>query len=50
MQKGFGLNEFAKILDISPSYLSQLETRKTENITLHCFNACKKNLPYYRSA
>lgn len=33
-QKGFGLNEFAKELGVSPAYLSNLETGKTQTIQL----------------
>lgn len=33
-QKGFGLNEFAKELGVSPAYLSNLETGKTDTIQL----------------
>ncbi|WML45410.1 helix-turn-helix transcriptional regulator [Neobacillus sp. PS3-40] len=34
IEQGFGLNEFAKILDVSPGYLSNLETGKTNTIQL----------------
>jgi transcriptional regulator with XRE-family HTH domain len=44
IQKGFGLNEFAKILDISPSYLSQLETGKTENINFTLLQRLQEEL------
>lgn len=44
VQKGFGLNEFAKILDISPSYLSQLETGKTENINFTLLQRLQEEL------
>lgn len=43
-QKGFGLNEFAKILDISASYLSQLETGKTENINFTLLQRLQEEL------
>lgn len=33
-QKGIGLNEFAKELGVSPGYLSNLETGKTQTIQL----------------
>ncbi|WP_040204052.1 helix-turn-helix domain-containing protein [Neobacillus jeddahensis] len=44
IQKGFGLNEFAKILDISPGYLSQLETGKTENINFTLLQRLQEEL------
>ncbi|HFK1496566.1 TPA: helix-turn-helix transcriptional regulator [Bacillus paranthracis] len=44
IQKGFGLNEFAKVLDISPSYLSQLETGKTENINFTLLQRLQEEL------
>ncbi|MCO0597272.1 helix-turn-helix domain-containing protein [Peribacillus butanolivorans] len=44
IQKGFGLNEFAKILDISPSYLSQLETGKTENVNFTLLQRLQEEL------
>lgn len=33
-QKGIGLNTYAKMLGVSPGYLSNLETGKTESINL----------------
>lgn len=33
-QKGYGLNEFAKEIGVSPAYLSNLETGKTQTIQL----------------
>lgn len=33
-QKGVGLNEFAKELGVSPAYLSNLETGKTQTVQL----------------
>ncbi|PGM54186.1 helix-turn-helix transcriptional regulator [Bacillus sp. AFS053548] len=44
LQKGYGLNEFAKILNISPSYLSQLETGKTENISFSLLQRLQEEL------
>ncbi|MEE6452653.1 helix-turn-helix domain-containing protein [Gottfriedia acidiceleris] len=44
LQKGYGLNEFAKILSISPSYLSQLETGKTENISFSLLQRLQEEL------
>jgi len=44
LQKGYGLNEFAKILNISPSYLSQLETGKTENISFSLLQRFQEEL------
>lgn len=44
IQKGFGLNEFAKIIDISPGYLSQLETGKTENINFTLLQRLQEEL------
>jgi transcriptional regulator with XRE-family HTH domain len=34
IRKGIGLNEFAKELCVSPGYLSNLETGKSDNIKL----------------
>ncbi|MCM3768385.1 helix-turn-helix domain-containing protein [Neobacillus niacini] len=44
IQKGIGLNEFAKILEISPGYLSQLETGKTENINFTLLQRLQEEL------
>lgn len=44
IQKGFGLNEFAKILGISSSYLSQLETGKTENVNFTLLQRLQEEL------
>ncbi|MBP0723937.1 helix-turn-helix transcriptional regulator [Bacillus sp. RG28] len=44
LKKGYGLNEFAKILNISPSYLSQLETKKTENISFPLLQRLQEEL------
>ena len=44
IEKGYGLNEFAKIIDISSGYLSQLETGKTENINLTLLQRLQEEL------
>lgn len=43
-QKGFGLNEFAKEIGVSPAYLSNLETGKTQTIQLEVLNRLQQEL------
>lgn len=43
-QKEIGLNDFAKNLKVSPGYLSQLETGKTENISLTLLKRLQEEL------
>lgn len=43
-QKGIGLNEFAKEIGVSPSYLSNLETGKTQTIQLEVLNKLQQEL------
>ncbi|MCJ8013382.1 helix-turn-helix domain-containing protein [Paenibacillus sp. KQZ6P-2] len=43
-QKGFGLNEFAKELGVSPAYLSNLETGKTQTIQLEVLSKLQYEL------
>ncbi|NHN33759.1 helix-turn-helix domain-containing protein [Paenibacillus agricola] len=43
-QKGFGLNEFAKDLGVSPAYLSNLETGKTQTIQLEILSRLQNEL------
>lgn len=43
-QKGFGLNEFAKELGVSPAYLSNLETGKTQTIQLEVLSKLQQGL------
>ena len=43
-QKGFGLNEFAKELGVSPAYLSNLETGKTQTIQLEVLSKLQEEL------
>ncbi|WHY93086.1 helix-turn-helix transcriptional regulator [Neobacillus cucumis] len=44
MQKGISLNEFAKRLNVSSGYLSNLETGKTETIPLSLLETLQKEL------
>ncbi|GIP43205.1 hypothetical protein J45TS6_16640 [Paenibacillus sp. J45TS6] len=43
-QKGIGLNEFAKEIGVSPAYLSNLETGKTQTIQLEVLNKLQQEL------
>ncbi|MFD0620360.1 helix-turn-helix domain-containing protein [Paenibacillus sp. GCM10027629] len=43
-QKGFGLNEFAKEIGVSPAYLSNLETGKTQTIQLEILSKLQQEL------
>lgn len=43
-QKGFGLNEFAKEIGVSPAYLSNLETGKTQTIQLEILSKLQQDL------
>ncbi|WP_256760897.1 helix-turn-helix domain-containing protein [Cohnella sp. WQ 127256] len=43
-QKRFGLNEFAKELGVSPAYLSNLETGKTQTIQLGVLSKLQQQL------
>jgi transcriptional regulator with XRE-family HTH domain len=43
-QKGYGLNEFAKELGVSPAYLSNLETGKTKTIQLDVLSKLQQEL------
>lgn len=43
-QKGFELNEFAKELGVSPVYLSNLETGKTQTIQLEVLSRLQNEL------
>ncbi|ACT03366.1 helix-turn-helix domain-containing protein [Paenibacillus sp. JDR-2] len=43
-QKGYGLNEFAKELGVSPAYLSNLETGKTQTIQLDILSKLQEQL------
>ncbi|MDF9841767.1 MULTISPECIES: helix-turn-helix transcriptional regulator [unclassified Paenibacillus] len=43
-QKGFGLNEFAKEIGVSPAYLSNLETGKTQTIQLEVLSKLNQEL------
>lgn len=43
-QKGYGLNEFAKELGVSPAYLSNLETGKTQTIQLDVLSKLQHEL------
>lgn len=45
-QKGVGLNELAKRLEVSPAYLSNLETGKTETIHLAFVDRLKHELNF----
>lgn len=52
VQKNIGLNEFAKELGVSPGYLSNLETGKTQTIqfdVLDAINEKLKLLPEFES-
>lgn len=43
-QKGFGLNDFAKEIGVSPAYLSNLETGKTQTIQLEILSKLQHEL------
>lgn len=43
-QKGFGLNELAKEIGVSPAYLSNLETGKTQTIQLEILSKLQQEL------
>ena len=43
-QKGIGLNEFANEIGVSPAYLSNLETGKTQTIQLEVLSKLQKEL------
>lgn len=43
-QKGVGLNEFAKEIGVSPAYLSNLETGKTQTIQLEILSKLQQEL------
>lgn len=45
-QKGIGLNELARRLEVSPAYLSNLETGKTETIHLNFVDRLKQELNF----
>ena len=45
--KGIGLNEFAKELGVSPAYLSNLETGKTQTIQLEVLNKLQNELQIF---
>lgn len=44
-QKGIALNDFAKELGVSPVYLSNLETGKTQTIQLELLSRLQHELP-----
>lgn len=45
-QKGIGLNELARRLEVSPAYLSNLETGKTDTIQLGFVDRLKQELNF----
>lgn len=46
-QKGISLNAFAEQINVSPAYLSNLETGKTETIQLSLFEKLQEELHLY---
>ncbi|GAB6553248.1 helix-turn-helix domain-containing protein [Bacillus mobilis] len=48
-RKGITLNSFAETLDVSPGYLSNLETNKTDTIQLSLLSQIQKELNIFEN-
>ncbi|KAA0547403.1 helix-turn-helix transcriptional regulator [Bacillus sp. BGMRC 2118] len=46
-QKGYGLNQFASQIGVSPAYLSNLETGKSDTIKLHILENLEKEFQLF---